>query len=237
MSLVLPAYIQRDPDYYVTDFSEYMTGAQPHDWSKRWGAAHYTPTVETSSGSLSGKALRFNITVTGGLGFFSWDRVSPAADVEILARGRVITNPLNTINTFTRLGARGAGGVGSEMAYSALAFYHTSAGTDWRIQTNKNVSGTSSIISGPTDGPSPTISSTGPSVWIWTRFRIQGSSISRKSWQHGASEPAFQDTISDASITAAGWVGDYVAEQQIHMRETDFFSVALRGKTASSSKR
>jgi hypothetical protein len=225
-------YPRQKQTVFVTDFRDGTVGAAPVGWSKRWLTTHYTGLVQTVAGSISGKALALATTTINQLGFFSWDRVPLAADVEILCRGRVLTNPLATIMLFNRPGGRASGGIGTESAYSALAFYHTSSATDWRIQTNKNVAGAASIIAGPADGPAPLISSVGPSVWIWTRFRINAGNLSRKSWQDGAAEPAFQAVTADASLTAGGWVGEYMAESVTNTREIDFYSVAINGKTA-----
>ncbi|MER9003337.1 hypothetical protein NKI15_06870 [Mesorhizobium sp. M0862] len=238
MSLIMPAYFNaRDTDFYVTDFAEYPVGAPPANWSKRWATAHYDATVETSAGSFSGKALRFNITTINGLGLFSWDRVPLAADFEILTRSRMLTAPA-TITVISRPAGRAGGGIGTENAYSNPAFYHTSSATDWRVQTSKMVAGTSTIINGPGDGLGPLIAATAPSVWIWNRFRVQGTNVQRRGWQQGTAEPGTWDNIIvDASLPAAGWIGDYVADSLVSMRETDFFAVALKGKTAPSVRK
>lgn len=225
-------YPRQKQNIFVTDFRDGTVGAAPVGWTKRWGTAHYTALVQNSTGSISGKALVYTTTVGSGLGLHTWDRVPLVADCEILVRSRMISVP-STITMINRPAARGAGGVATESAYTALAFYHTSSATDWRVQTNKNVAGTASIISSVDDGIAPLISAAAPSVWVWTRFRLVGTSLSRKSWQNGTAEPgAFQNTVVDASITAAGWVGEYLAEGFAQTRETDFFSVALKGRTA-----
>ena len=163
MQVGMPEPRQKFQTVFVTDFRDGVVGAPPVGWTKRWNTTGYTALIQSSAGSISGKALVYTTTIGNLVGLHTWDRVPLAADVEILCRSRMLSTPA-TITQLNRPAARGAGATGTESAYSALAFYHTSSSTDWRIQPNKNVAGTASIISGPSDGPGPNIAGTAPSV-------------------------------------------------------------------------
>jgi hypothetical protein len=226
--MMMPAYPMRDPDYYVTDFSEYATGAQPSSWTRRWGAG-FTALVQTSAGSLSGKALRWTKT-SAARQALSWDRVPVSINVEILVRLRAIEAWANNDNIMGVV-ARGGGAAGSESGYRATVSGLTS-GTLYASASNKY--GPDATLGTSTPGPSPNLA---VNDWVWMRFRVNGSSLSRKTWHQGASEPgAFDETLTDTSIAGAGWVGLAQVTGNPDC-EIDFFSVAVRGKTASMVKR
>lgn len=225
-----PAYPMRDPDYYVTDFSEYTVGAQPPDWTSRYGTG-FTAQVEIVAGSLSGKALRWTKTANARQGL-SWDKVPQFADTETLIRARPIgafNNALNFIGSFQR----GSGGFNSETGIRTMVGASNS-GNHWASDLYAYTSGTATQKGTSINGPSPTMTA---NSWFWLRSRVVGSSLQRKVWHDGAAEPAsWTETVTDGTITAAGWTGLFQISSAPNT-EIDFFCVALRGKSASSVKR
>jgi hypothetical protein len=218
----------RDPDYYVTDFSEYATGSQPSGWTSRWGTG-FTALVQTSAGSLSGKALRWTKT-SAARQALSWDRVPASVNVELVLRARAIEAWANNDNIIGGM-VRGSGSAGAESGYRATVSGLTT-GTNYSTGLNKYAP--DAVIGTSSNGPSPSLAA---NDWVWMRFRVNGSSLSRKTWHHGASEPgAFDETLTDTSISGSGWVGLAQVTGNPDC-EIDFFSVALQGKTASMTKR
>lgn len=228
----MPGYIQRDPDYYVTDFSEYATGVQPSDWIKRFNTAGYTALVQSVPGSLSGQALRFTKTAVSS-GMLSWNEVPQAADFEILARFRAIESWAAN-DYFLRFGGRASGASGSEN-YICGSVAGAGPSPFWQNVGVKYVGGTGTSV-GTNKLPGNNYST---NAWAWHRFRAQGTSFSRKTWLHGVSEPgSFDETFTDSSLTAGGWIGLMMSVTTANPdMEVDLFSVALNGKTASSIRR
>lgn len=210
---------------YTTFFSEYTDGVQPSDWTSRW-AAGSTALVQTVSGSLAGKALRVTKTAAARQGI-SWDRVPSTADIEVLMRLRAIEAWANNENLMGIIG-RGSGASGAENGYRVAPTGITTT-TQFSSGLNKYVSGTNTNLGTASSGPSPNLA---VNDWIWVRFRVNGTSISRKMWHDGASEPgAVDETVTDSSVAGAGWVGISQVSANPNI-EIDFFSVALNGDTA-----
>lgn len=224
VSAVRSAGVWKSQEIFKTDFREYALGVAPPDWSSRWGAG-LTFTVQASTGSISGNALRYTKTAVAR-NAISWDRVPNTADVEILIRMRAIEAWAANDNMMGILG-RGSGAAGSENGYRT----ETSLATSGVFATviNKYIAGAATLLGTQTNGPSPVLA---VNDWLWLRVRINGTSVSRKIWHQGAAEPAaFDETITDSSIAAAGWVGLSQASGNPDV-EIDYFSVALNGKTA-----
>jgi hypothetical protein len=232
MSLVQPGYMQRDSDYYVTDFGEYSIGGLPGDWTSRY-SANGTVSIASAAGSMSGKAMHF--AKAGAIKqLVSWNKVPIVPDMEILMRTRN-TNPGSLGNAPAYIAARASGTAGAANLYGAEPFEHSSSTTLYRANLNKWVGGTfTSNVIAPYNGPPPNWVS---GTWFWMRYRLSGNSHSIKVWLDGSSEPgSFGGTATDSSITTGGWTGLY-CDTSLPDADIDFFSVALRGKTAPSSKR
>lgn len=214
-----------DPDLYITNFAEYATGAQPADWTSRWVATGFTALVQSASGSLSGKALRWT-KASSQRNFLSWDRVPSEADAEMLMRWRAIAS-WTSGNIIMQATGRASGAAGTEQCYRG-AIAGTATGTLATTAHNKLVAGTSTNLGTPSNIPSPNLVT---NAWMWSRYRINGTSLSRKTWHDGAAEPgAFDEALTDASISGAGWVG-LSSISTDPTAEVDYFGVALRGKT------
>lgn len=233
MTLLMPGYIQRDPDYFVTDFSEYTVGAMPSDWSQKWATTGYTALVQSVAGSLSGKALRVTKTAVTKA-FLAWDRVPQKADVEILLRARAIEAYANN-DIFIRCAARASGAVGSENSIHDGLFGSTTAPL-YAQQMAKYNAGAASNIGSALTGP-PGQGNYAVNSWAWMRFRLSGSNLATGVWLDGTTEQT-PNTNTDSSILTAGWIGLAIAAATANPDvEIDFFSVALNGKTAPSVKR
>lgn len=214
-----------DPDIFVTNFGEYVTAAQPADWTSRWVTTGFTALVQSASGSLSGKALRWT-KASSQRNFLSWDRVPQAANIELLMRWRAIAAWTSGNNIVQAVG-RASGAAASEQGYRATAA-GINTGTLATTRLNKLVAGTSTDLGTPGNIPSPNLVT---NAWMWTRYRINGTSLGRKTWHDGAAEPgAFDETLTDTDISGAGWVGigNFHTDPTA---EVDYFGVALIGKT------
>ncbi|RUZ75625.1 hypothetical protein EN943_20175 [Mesorhizobium sp. M7A.F.Ca.US.006.01.1.1] len=213
---------------YMTFFSEYTVGTQPSDWTSKYGTG-FTALVQTVPGSLGGKALRWTKTAAARQGL-SWDRIPSTADVEVLMRVRAI-EAYAVSDNFLAIYMRGSGSTGTETGWRGSI--SGIATTTLAISNlHKYVSGAATVVGvGGDDIPSPNYA---VNDWLWHRARVNGSTITRKTWHDGAAEPgAWDDTVSDAAIPGAGWVG----LQQVTANpnsECDFFSVGLNGEVAPS---
>ena len=232
MALIWPAQPMRDPDIFVTDFSEYTIGLQPADWTKRFNTAGYTALIQSVGASLSGKAMRFTKTATT-TGMISWDKVPLLADFEILARFRAI-EAFAANDYFMRFGGRASGSTSSEN-YVCGSVAGAGPSPFWQNVGVKYVAGAGSSF-GVNKLPANAYS---VNSWGWHRFRALGTSFSRKTWLHGVSEPgSFDDVTTDTSLTAGGWIGMMLSVTTFNPDiEVDFFSVALNGKTAPSVRK
>lgn len=230
MSLIVPGYIQRDPDYFVTDFSEYAVGAQPPDWTKRHVTTGYTALVQSAAGTFSGKALQWAKTAAGRQ-FLSWDKIPLVADIEFLIRFRPTESAaLNDI--MSGVGARVSGAAAAETMYVSRVYYTTSVA--WVGGHVKYVAGTGTNIGTPSGVTTP---ATITNVFCWQRSRFEGNVLSRKNWIDGNAEPVgWVASFTDTSIPGAGWAGLMNTSANPDV-EIDFFSVAINGKTAPSVKR
>jgi hypothetical protein len=181
---------------YFTNFSEYTAGAQPPDWTKRWyAAAGYSWLVTTNAGFGGTKnGLVVATTVGAKNAALSWDDLDSdglRADVEIVARWK---SSNGTSQQDMRTIARASGGEGSETGYrmgfinSAPSLRVYSAGTQTTLATGTN-------------------NNQAAGTWYWTRSRISGSTVQTRTWVDGGTEPGTWTTVTDTSVTAAGWVG------------------------------
>lgn len=215
-----------------TNFSEYPTGSAPADWTARDTSAG-SGSIVSASGSLSGKAFQFtNLNSGSGVIIYSWDRVPSTADVEILIRGRQFSASGDTkpiVNCF----GRGASLTGSRTYYGMETRYRTASSNDTLVICNRVLSGGVSQLAS-LDGPGPLYSGTAPTTWLWNRFRINGSTISGKSWQDGQAEPGSNlFSASNSDIASAAPVGIiFTAVSAVPVIQIDFFSVGLNGDAA-----
>lgn len=224
MTFPMPAYPARDGDIYVTNFSEYGTGAQPFDWTSRYNAG-FTAMVQSVVGSLSGNALRWTKTAASRQAL-SWDRVPIAADCEILLRARAIEAGSGGDNIICGY-VRGGGAAGTETGYRASVSV-TSSNTRWTGTISRYSAGVLTSLGSTSRGPSPNYTA---NTWYYQRMAIAGSTIKRKQWYSGSPEPSlFDETLTDTGVTAAGWIGLQNGTTNPDA-EIDFFGVALNGKT------
>ena len=75
-------------------------------------------------------------------------------------------------------------------------------------------------------------------TWYWSRFRINGSSISLKRWLDGNPEPeSYHLTVTDSDVPAAGWAGLVVSGAVSGVGDfyVDTFGVGTGGDPAPSA--
>lgn len=237
MTLIMPGYYQRDPDFYVTDFSEYTTGAAPPDWTAQEVTAG-SGIVAASTGSISGKAFQFtNLNSGSGRITYSWNRVPQKADVEILCRARQMT-PGDTKPITGQFGRGTSLNLGTLSYLRNEVRYRTASSNDTLGINVRTVAGTGTFLA-QVDGQAPLYSGSSPTPWLWSRLRLQGSNFQCRWWIDGQAEPGtWTCSDVDSSLLTAGLVGImFTASTSVPVIQTDFYSVALNGKTAPSVKR
>jgi len=172
------------------DFSEYDTGVEPFDWTRRWKSDDVTYIVEEDVLAVGGKRLRQTISpATNAWRILTWDRLDGSEDIDISVKFR---NTVSTGTVTTLLGVRIGGTAGNELGYT---LHHSNTGFILRKHTPSLVA----------------LDSVGfPFVaneWYWFRFRIVGNQLMAKAWQDGNVEPQnFQLNAIDNDFTS-GFVG------------------------------
>lgn len=205
---------------YFTDFSEYSTGSQPSDWTKRFQTTS-TITVESIGAS---NVLRITnasgITRPQGI---SWDDIDGDADrddVEVLIKYRWISDPTTVaVGTFGR-------GSGTNTA----ANYYGSSDTSTLIRLVERASGS---LTTHASSSRTMVNNT----WYWARFRANGTDLKSRQWEDGSSEPGtWNFEVTDATLSSAGWVGIVSgAIDNTGQFEVAVFGAGTNGDTAPSS--
>ena len=204
---------------YSTSFDSYTTDALPSDWTARWVTTNTNWLVRAKAGAEGGKTLE-NTGTNTGRHLLTWNAIDAdanRADVEILVRYR----PSTSSTELPRLTLRGSGAAGAENGYF-VSFNASSL----NFNLAKFVAGTQTNLGS-------TISHTTiANVWYYVRFRANGTTLQMRRWKDGEVEPsAWELTVTDSSITAAGWVG--IGNQDpTGTRDTDWFSVGTNGAPA-----
>jgi hypothetical protein len=209
------------PTEFATDFSEYPTGQQPYDWTKRLygGAATCNYTVEEVAGV--GKVLQLSGMTAEGLKGITWNAFADTTtDVEVLVKFRV--NDANTAIDGIGPYVRATGTTSSTRSW----YWPYFASEDSRVLFTKWVPDPVSIESQYTYAFTET-------EWIWCRYRVIGTDHKLKYWKDGETEPeTWTHEVTDTGPTAGyvGWMSYDGRADQIA-----FFSVGLDGATAPST--
>lgn len=175
-----------------TDFSEYTTGVALSDWTERWNTG-YVSNVVQAGGTYTyqiGKELWINTSATPR-NILTWDILDNKQDVDVL----VLITSSDVMNYGLRIYARSSGSAGSEQGY--MCDFESGETTT----ISKYVSGTYTIIA--TNSLIPFDDN-----YYWFRFRVVGTSLKLKVWQHNHPQPYdWSIETTDSSITGPGWVG------------------------------
>jgi len=204
---------------YIDDFQSYAVSAGvPTGWSSRWDGGTWS--IVDISGD---KYLRQSDTAANRR-LVSWDTVDSDTsrdNVEILAVLK--TNHVDALNAHLGVVARASGTGSTETGYAAVVY-----GDELII--NRYMSGTGAVIA------QTSVLSLAINTRYKIRFRLNGSALKVKIWADAGSEPGTWDLeVTDANISAAGWVGcfgfGYLGTPQ---DEHDFaaIAVATNGGTA-----
>ena len=206
---------------YYTDFSEYTTGSQPSDWTKRWVTANSTFSVESDSGATGGKILQASRASSTDRSALSWDAVEESATMEVLARVRFVGSKQTTSTIGGTLG-RGSGSSGSEtaMANNPLAI---NSGSE-RYNLTQYSNGSFSILSFDSV-------SWDTSTWYWAKLALDASSAESKRWSGSPSDEPSSGVSASTTVTGSGWAGVLIFQ---HARFLDFdvFAVGTDGDPA-----
>lgn len=210
----------------ATNFSEYSAGSPPGDWTSRYISTGFTYNVETVAAAMSGQALQWVATVSNNR-FISWDAVPAVADYEILMRARAIqAGSSNGQMLAPYAGGRVSGTATTRNIYYA-GFSYSTGGTGYTSGQSKIVGNTLSALDSIA-GPSPNYTT---NTWLYVRSQVIGTTLRRRVWYSGTSEPGSWDgEITDGSLSAGGWIGLYKSGAGPNS-EIDYFAVSIAGKT------
>jgi hypothetical protein len=210
---------------YVTKFEAGRNGAfyqddaadAPAGWTLRYSPGDVVTRLPAPAGSFGWSSRR--AAYPSGAGASTWsliDADANRANVEVLTGGRALS--------FVYPGAIVVIAEASVIVRGSAA-----ANTYYRFRLTIDASFPSIVVSKIIAGTSTTLSTVTPASGaslMWLRVRANGTSLQARAWARDAVEPTSWDvSITDSSITAAGYVG--------HMRGShDFFSVGTNGDAA-----
>ena len=186
-----PPAVRDDPAGRHGAVLRQLAGADAAPWSSAWATSASNGTVSTQSG-----AGRIAVTdVANGYGRAQLTGLAARADSELLTS---YSWSANTAVSYLSVYLRGSGGWQNG--------YRPRNGYGLQLQSNsgtvvlqRNVNGVTSNLQSVAGAQAVT---TGKQ---WLRLRVSGSTIQFKVWSDGAAEPgAWESTITDASVTAAG---------------------------------
>jgi hypothetical protein len=198
---------------YWEDWSGFATGniaGDPTGWTKRWATAGAALSIVSDAAAPAGKALRVAKSANDrfGLTFNAVDSDANRANCEVRVLFRTpATGLVDGLNVIGAVG-RGSGAAAAETAYIANVFCSVESSTVYRkARLTEYNAGTPASAQGWS--PSAT------HVWAantlhWLRLSCQGTTIL---WGLAtAADPTSEITgsITDSSITAAGWLGLFV---------------------------
>lgn len=210
---------------YSTDFSEYVTGQTPHDWTLRFSNDMTWEVVEDAD-ALNGKLLRFSTDTQQTPAGLSWDKIDPdrgRVNSEVFFRFRVPNidpewTDLNAADIKAMFRAFGTGG--DETLYRLGA-----------RPANGSVNAAKYINNNYT-----TLSYQYPDIsysyynWYNVRAKVIGSSIKLRVWSVTEEEPDWQVDEIDEEIAAAGWIGLF--KYNDHIIDIDYFAVGTNKNPA-----
>lgn len=207
---------------FTTDFTEYTTGVQPADWTRRFELSGPGWTVEDDATSPSGRVLRFgqHTDVEVRRRGLSWDDIDADTDrddVEILLRVRALDDSSEAGSVPGAL-ARGSGTLATINAY-VLSHRHQPANDDTEIILYD--AGSASILDSLTQNIAL-------NVWYFIRAQVIGTTLRARTWLINDPEPAtWAVEISDSTIAGVGWVGTF--SFGIDPYDISLFSVGTNG--------
>jgi hypothetical protein len=215
---------------YATSFSEYTAGAQPSDWTKPWGSTGFTALVQSVSGSISGKALRWTKTAANDFQLMRWDKVPLCQDVEVLFRFRRIEAAVaqeENIGVLMR-GSGASSGVANGAKFSTFA--SDTSGNIGNIIYSKYTNG----VKGTPVGITSAAKTLANNAWMWVRINHSGDGLKVKKWLATVGEPSSFDSEnvvgSGIVVLGAGFTGlmNTTANPNV---EIDYFAVDVAAKT------
>lgn len=199
---------------YLTDFTEYSTGAIPSDWTARWDSTTEW-TVELGGAD---KVLLWT-PLANNRSLCSWNDVDADAD---RANVEILTKYKTNISSSSQNGGaalRASGSGTAETGYVAQIF-------DDNLEIRKFVAATTSVVASQALALST-------DTFYHLRFRANGSSLKAKIWLATDTEPAsWGIDTTDTSIAGAGWNGAFTFFN-VSQPSYDTFAVATNGDTAS----
>jgi len=163
--------------YRVTDFSEYEVGQFPSDWSA--SLTSDTDYAEINTNNLL--EITGNIAGYPAPSLYSWDEIGRHKDVDVRVKWTPLFPETYSEADF-RIWVRGLGPDSDYQWYSFGAGNNTSTITYCGTELGSGTypSGDQYYDIDLDEGE-----------WYWTRFKIEGSTISAKIWNVDDSEPAF----------------------------------------------
>lgn len=215
------------PTSFVTDFSEYTTGAPPTGWTGRWATANVTWDIADSTLFDGGKYLTQSVHSADGRSLLSWDAVDDAVDIELLLRLKTSNGFDGYADFFTYLQARASGALGAENSYYVALFFTTYS---MEMRLGKYVAGTSISLGTHVIDEEEYWDFVKNKVYL-VRLSVVGTAVKAKVWPDATPEPAWQVEATDSDITTGGWagIGEYTSDREIYY---DYLSVGIEGNPA-----
>lgn len=211
--------------FYANDFGQYPTGVAPADWTDQTLAGGFTWSVETVSGTVSGKAVR--VTKSANVRrLLTWNEMPSVADGEALLKARAITTGVAG-DGMANIAARITQINPSSTMYYGAALYQTSLAM-YSSQPVKVVNGTQTYLASPVFGPTPNYA---VNDWYYLRLRMTGSNFKLKLWKTDTPEPTvWTFDVTDTAIPGAGLWALFPGGASPNV-EADYFALDTSGAT------
>jgi hypothetical protein len=205
------------PTQFLSNFSEYSTGFEPFDWSKRFVTTNGTYIVTEDATASGGKVLRCTRSVAGR-SLLSWDRLGTPADVEFLVKWRYVTGSGPDAGSWIH--CRASGGAGAESSYVGN---HVLGATPFSRFLRYQAGGLTIVAQ--------TALAVTVGDWQWTRMKVEGTNLWQRTWADGVAEPGtWLHTRTDLTQFADGWAG--LGHFSTNTIEYDVCAVGINGDPA-----
>ena len=192
---------------YSTDFSSNTLGTQPSDWYNGRGSG-------TPIDSLTPTSATIVADPTTGYNQLRLLVPSTSSSAAMYLMYTPVNSDANRANVETLMLSKfvaGGGDIGSvsRFTYGTQPTHYTGRNRDMAAYTKPSAWAQKTVSNVFTDLTlEALVTTSSKNDWVWTRTRVNGTTIQYKAWKQGTAEPAsWKDGATDSSITGVGAVG------------------------------
>lgn len=215
---------------YFTDFSEYVIGEKPSDWTNRWYVAPANDwiVVESPDDPLKKALLKSGESITNtnlnANSLLSWDVIDAdpdRAEIHVITRTRK-SNDSVTSAVYSGVAIRASGTSEATASAYITAFR--------RLADQINITRILGAGVGSTLAATDALSA--PSAWKYFEFKVSGDQLKSRNWEGSLEDAPVEWSMetTDVNISIAGHIGMYCRRQKADYY-WDFIGVGTGGDT------